>query len=305
MNSATAVIGEIGVEVEGAKVFELAHMPAVGGLMLKALATRDRKPDEDAMPPDWTVRVPDAGADLRRLAMYREVCGFNTTAALPILYPQVMAVGLHMSLMTRPGFPFPMMGLIHMGNVFEQTRPIGVDERFALSVRTAGAKPSRFGTEFNIVTELTDAFGEIPWRSSMTVLQRLQRSKPAPPPARGAQMPPVGRKLSSYHAFEAPVDIGRRYARASQEYNPIHLTARTARWLGLPNMLAHGMWTAARCVALLPEPENGWRRYEVRFRNPLYLPGHAAQRYYAPEAGGYDFALVNSDGSVLLEGWLR
>jgi hypothetical protein len=215
-----------------------------------------------------------------------------------------------MDMMTRPGFPYPMMGLIHMANVFEQSRQLGVDETFTVNVRADVARPSRFGTDFDIVTELVDAKGEIPWRSVCTVLQRIERKKPAPPQPRStSKLQPIGRKLSSYHIVEAPTNIGRRYARASQEYNPIHLTARTARYLGLPNMLAHGMWTAARCCAMLPEPEGGWHRYEVRFRNALFLPGRAVQRYYRAETPegpvGYDFALVNSDGSVLLDAWLR
>lgn len=288
------------------QVFTYRRMPPIAPLIVRALATRTRQPGEDDMPPDWRIEVAEDTVNRRQLAYYRKVCGFKPDSHLPLLFPQVMAVTMHMDLMTRDGFPFPMMGLIHMGNVFEQTRPIAVDERMSFSIYTNGAKPSRFGTEFEIVTELHDAAGETPWRSVMTVLQRIQRSKPAPPQPRTAQtLAPIGRKLSSYNLVEAPVDIGRRYALASQEFNPIHLTARTARWLGLPNMLAHGMWTAARCVALLPEPAQGWRRYEVRFRNPLYLPGRAAQRYYTTQQGGYDFALVSDEGNVLLEGWLR
>ncbi|WP_448318773.1 MaoC family dehydratase, partial [Streptomyces sp. CO7] len=69
-------------------------------------------------------------------------------------------------------------------------------------------------------------------------------------------------------------DLGRRYGAASGDRNPIHLTAATARLFGFPRAIAHGMWTAARCVAAHGMPATG--RVTVRFRAPVLLPGTVA-----------------------------
>jgi hypothetical protein len=46
--------------------------------------------------------------------------------------------------------------------------------------------------------------------------------------------------------WKAPADIGRRYARVSGDYNPIHLSALTAKLFRLPQAIAHGLWNRAQ-----------------------------------------------------------
>jgi acyl dehydratase len=66
-------------------------------------------------------------------------------------------------------------------------------------------------------------------------------------------------------------DIGRRYAAASGDRNPIHLYPLTARLFGFKRAIAHGMWTAARCLAAHGTPRAALVRAE--FRAPVLLPG--------------------------------
>ncbi|WP_230396644.1 MaoC family dehydratase [Streptomyces blattellae] len=73
-------------------------------------------------------------------------------------------------------------------------------------------------------------------------------------------------------------DIGRRYAAASGDRNPIHLYPLTARPFGFRRAVAHGMWTLARCLAAHGVPERALVR--AQFRAPVQLPGtvtYAAQ----------------------------
>ena len=44
-------------------------------------------------------------------------------------------------------------------------------------------------------------------------------------------------------------DVGRRYAAVSGDRNPIHLSALSAKALGFPRAIAHGMYTASRALA--------------------------------------------------------
>ncbi|MDH6568551.1 hypothetical protein M2160_003572 [Streptomyces sp. SAI-117] len=66
-------------------------------------------------------------------------------------------------------------------------------------------------------------------------------------------------------------DVGRRYAAASGDRNPIHLYPLTARLFGFERAIAHGMWTAARCLAAHGTPQAVLVRAE--FRAPVLLPG--------------------------------
>ena len=67
-------------------------------------------------------------------------------------------------------------------------------------------------------------------------------------------------------------DLGRRYAGVSGDRNPIHMHSLTAKPLGFPAAIAHGMWTKARCLAALESRLPDAFAVEVRFRKPILLP---------------------------------
>lgn len=66
-----------------------------------------------------------------------------------------------------------------------------------------------------------------------------------------------------------------RYAGASGDFNPIHWSERTARAVGLPGVIAHGMFT----MALVGRAVTGWAGspdavldFSVRFTRPVPVP---------------------------------
>jgi acyl dehydratase len=66
-----------------------------------------------------------------------------------------------------------------------------------------------------------------------------------------------------------------RYAGASGDFNPIHWNERTARAVGLPGVIAHGMFT----MALAGRAVTGWAGgadavidFGVRFTRPVPVP---------------------------------
>ena len=64
-----------------------------------------------------------------------------------------------------------------------------------------------------------------------------------------------------------------RYAGASTDFNPIHLSDEAARAIGLPGIVAHGMLTmgtALRVVTDVIDPAR-LRSYYVRFTKPVVV----------------------------------
>src|SRR4029079_5049753 len=74
-------------------------------------------------------------ADLGDLAAYCRVCGFTMRETLPATYPHVLSFPLQMSLMSSDGFPFPLLGLVHLDNSITQHRPLGTGEPLHPPVR--------------------------------------------------------------------------------------------------------------------------------------------------------------------------
>ncbi|MDM7832193.1 MaoC family dehydratase [Cellulomonas edaphi] len=76
---------------------------------------------------------------------------------------------------------------------------------------------------------------------------------------------------------EVVVDRARlvRYAGASGDFNPIHWNDRVATAVGLPGVIAHGMWTMGAAAG----PVTEWAGdpgaivdYQVRFTRPVPVP---------------------------------
>ncbi|HSY14455.1 MAG TPA: MaoC family dehydratase [Jatrophihabitantaceae bacterium] len=75
------------------------------------------------------------------------------------------------------------------------------------------------------------------------------------------------------------VPIGRanlvRYAGASGDFNPIHWNQRFATSVGLPDVIAHGMFTMAQVGRLLTSwvgDPGAVLEYGVRFTRPVVVP---------------------------------
>ncbi|MEV0807482.1 MaoC family dehydratase [Micromonospora sp. NPDC050200] len=66
-----------------------------------------------------------------------------------------------------------------------------------------------------------------------------------------------------------------RYAGASGDFNPIHWSDRTATKVGLPGVIAHGMFTMAlvgRAVATWAGAPDAVVDFGVRFTRPVVVP---------------------------------
>jgi acyl dehydratase len=219
--------------------------------------------------------------DPARAAAYARVCGFPAGDLLPLTYPHILGFPLAARLMSARAFPLPLLGLVHTSLAIRSLRPLAVTDRPDLTVRTEGLRPHRRGTEATLVTEAHLA-GELVWQDVSTYLAR-HRVPDAPP---GDPAPDPGADLPLRARWELPADLGRRHARASGDYNPIHLHPLAARPFGFPRAIAHGMWTAARCAAETP----GATALTAAFRHPVLLPSTVE---YA--AAGGRFTLRSGD----------
>ncbi|GAB2937098.1 MaoC family dehydratase [Streptomyces mayteni] len=66
-----------------------------------------------------------------------------------------------------------------------------------------------------------------------------------------------------------------RYAGASGDFNPIHWNERFAREVGLPDVIAHGMFTMAEAGRVITDwagDPGAVLEYGVRFTKPVVVP---------------------------------
>ncbi|HEX5592912.1 MAG TPA: MaoC/PaaZ C-terminal domain-containing protein [Solirubrobacterales bacterium] len=244
-------------------------------------------------------------AEAADVAAYARVCGFALRDTLPPTYPHMLAFPLHMAIMSDGSFPFGAVGLVHVENSIAQKRPIGIDEEMTIRVRPTKLQPHPKGKTFALETEVLvdDA---IVWESTSTMLRRGGGSNgDAAKKGKGKGFDSLDADAPSSAEWKLPGDLGRRYAGVSGDRNPIHMHSLTAKPLGFPGAIAHGMWTKARALAQLESELPESFEVEVRFRKPVLLP---ARVLFAEEDRDKEILFAVRDarkGTAHLDGRVR
>lgn len=233
--------------------------------------------------PDLALTRHDVPIDPAHVAAYADVCGFPHKDTVPLTYPHMLAFGLHMAIMTDSSFPFPAIGTVHLENAITQHRPVTAQERLQVTARAENLRPHAKGQVFDMVTTVHSA-GELVWEETSTFLRRGRGDDSAPAGTSFPDAAPTG------IVWRLPGDLGRKYAAVSGDHNPIHLYPLTAKALGFPRQIAHGMWSKARCVAMLENRLPDAVAVEVAFKKPVLLPGSVAFGS-RPLEDGYAFSL--------------
>jgi len=259
--------------------------------------------------PDLELSLAGVRAEAEKVAAYAKVCGFALRDHLPPTYPHILAFPLHMAVMADGSFPFGAVGLVHIENGIVQYRPIGLEEELSLRVRPTKLQPHPRGRSFAIVTEVR-AGAETVWESTSTFLRRGGGEKGGGAKSeqstdeRGGSTSHTG-ELAASGEWKLPGDLGRRYGAVSGDRNPIHMHSLTAKPLGFPGAIAHGMWTKARCLAALESRLPDSFSVDVRFRKPIVLP---ARVEFASTPEGEEIAFAVRDAkrqTPHLDGRLR
>ena len=235
---------------------------------------RSRPPITEVNSPR-TITVSVNGLQLRARAAnrYSQVCGFDSRAPLPVTYPHVLAMPLHLRIFSMREFPLRPMGLIHLSNSIETLGEVNAGQPLDIDVSAQNYRPTDAGLAFDMTTEIRSE-GRALWRETCCFLSRWPES--AARPAGRPQRPPKAPKDAAILA-ELPVSprTAWDYARVSDDYNPIHLSDRAARFFGLRGAIAHGMWSLARSLAPEPTPV-GPGAIETQFLTPVHLPARVA-----------------------------
>jgi len=225
-----------------------------------------------------------------RVGAYAAVCGFPVKDTAPLTFPHVLAFPLHMAVMTSPQFPFPAIGTIHLTNTITQQRPVVIGETLQLEVRASGIRSHPKGSTVDfLATAAVD--GETVWQSTSTYLRR-GRSLGGSTDSTAGSGDGHAQVVPGRVSWRLAGDVGRRYAAVSGDHNPIHLYPLTAKALGFPRQIAHGMWSLARCVAALENRLPDAVTVEAEFKRPILLPGTVVFGQDAT-ADGIAFALTS------------
>lgn len=286
MNSALVVEAR---EVSGAALLAVS--------VRRAATTRHR--EIRALPPLIVVRE-GIRADPERLAAYAQLVGEPVRDELPAGFVHVLTFPVVAALLTHPGVPLPLLGLVHLANRVEHHRAIGADEPLGVTVHLEALRAHRRGAVVDVVAEVS-ADDAVVWRGVSTYLAKGAVAGGATTPVADHPtfVPPTPTGL-----WRLPRDVGRRYAAVSGDHNPIHTSVAAARAFGFPRPIAHGMFTAARALADVGVARGGAYAWDVEFASPVLLPSTVSVRV-APDDAGHTFVGWSRSGRLHLTGSVR
>lgn len=267
-----------------ARRIQLRYPTLPSGLASYPRVVLTRRPDllQVGEPPEFEVLVDRVRVDPAQVAAYGEVCGYASTDAVPVTYPHILAMPLHLRIMADTAFQLRPIGLIHLSNAISQSRPLQPGREYSLRVAACHYRKLDAGFAFDMDTELTDT-GEPVWRETCVFMSRWPQSveRPAGRPPRPPKAP---RDSAVLQELDVTREIVRRYAWVSRDFNPIHLSDRIARYLGLRGAISHGMWSLARSLAAEPcDPAPAGARLETQFLTPVQLPARVAIKRWEEE----------------------
>lgn len=229
--------------------------------------------------PKEAVVTEHPGISAEQVEQYRELFGGEAfdgvhRQSLPSVLVHIAAFPVQMALMSRKDFPLPLLGMVHLTNSVEHHKPVYAEQPLEILARAENLRPHRKGTQADIIVEIS-AEGQLLWSSVSTYL------------GRGAYMFSRSEHeevASGSREFSAPsktalwtlgADTGRKYAAVSGDYNPIHVSGLSAKLLGQPRAIVHGMYSAARMLEGR-EPESAGHSWSISFEAPVALPGRVA-----------------------------
>ena len=220
------------------------------------------------LPPLRLVR-PSVTLDPEQIGRYARVCGFIPEQGVPVTFPHVMAFPLHLMLLTDPAFPWPAMGLVHVSNSVQMRRTLHSGQALRIEVESGALVAHDKGQAFTLHTRIYRG-GEAVWDADSVYLKRGVAGRGHASVAQADTVPPP---LVREARWQLPAQLGRNYAKASGDFNPIHLHALSAKAFGFPRAIAHGMWTLGRTLAALqPSKQLGAADVQGDFKSPILLP---------------------------------
>ncbi len=236
-------------------------------------------------------------------------------ALLPPIYSALWEAALGLELLGLPEIPPVLGGVIHLESECVPLRSLRLSDRVRCRLELEKAEPDARGVCLRLLSRNWNGAGQLCSENRMLVLLRGAMVARGPSTAgEGTEDSQnegeVPRTWEEIARWKLRGNHGRRYARVSGDYNPIHLWSWTARPFGFRRPILHGFCIEALVAhALIARLWDGdparLRRLRISFRSPLVLPARASLLIGEASQGGH-FRVVKAEegggGRIYAEG---
>ena len=228
---------------------DLSYTSKPGNLkaMIKALLLPRKGFDASVGLPKITATWKAVKVDSQALNNYLQTLSLEKTDFLPILYPHIMVGSMHMNMLSHKEFPIRLLGSVHLKNRITQHQAIADDATVDLYSEVVGYRLVEKGVEFDFISQVSIE-GRIVWEEVSTFFKTGRfggKQNPSEEKSFELQSLTNPEPCGSWHV---PNNRGKKYAKISGDYNPIHMSPLAAKLFGFKRDLAHGFGVLAETI---------------------------------------------------------
>jgi acyl dehydratase len=273
-----------------------SHLGALVRLLWQSARARGRGADPLRLP-RGRIAVERRGLSLgaRRLARYlaatrgAHIPAFQgARALLPPVAPALWETALLLELLAVARLALPAGGLIHTSSELVCVRALRAAEPVRCRLVLERAEPDARGVRLTVRSQNWNPSGQLASESTFELLARSRErgagtARTRPERAASTVSTVEDGAWHELARWRLRGRDARRYARASRDYNPVHLWAWTARPFGFRRPILHGFCLEALVAHALIERRfagdaMALRRLRIAFQRPLLLPAKAVLR---------------------------
>jgi acyl dehydratase len=231
---------------------------------------------------------------------------FDARSAAPPFYCATWETALALEMLAALETPLPLGAMVHVSTDMVWARPLPPGDAIRCRVELDRVERTPRGLKLTVLSRNWMGAGQLCSQGTSVFMVRTRSASSdadSPRPWRATDPAPDDRGWTELARWPLAAGAGRRYARVSGDYNPIHLWPWTARPFGFHAPILHGYATAAHTAhTLIAQRLRGdpaaLRRMRIAFRTPLPLPSTAILLVDEP-APEHRFRVAAPDGKTV------
>lgn len=267
------------------RIIQLQSVPNMASMYARIFSTFFKKGKGNL--PDIEVRLENNKIAAEEIKAYNKICGFETSSVASATYLHAFIFPAQMHLLSQMEVPFPLPGLIHFANSIKQHRALHIGEEFSVITKFGNLIAHDKGQAFEVLSYI-EVSGKRIWEETSVYLFKGKEGI-------GSVLEweqPVLPENAIKESWSLYPTMGFDFAKASGDFNPIHLHPLSAKLFGFPTHIIHGMWSVGKILALLGNRMSESFEYTVLFKVPVFLPASIIFRHEKTD-NGFNFDVVD------------
>ncbi|HYR11049.1 MAG TPA: MaoC/PaaZ C-terminal domain-containing protein, partial [Longimicrobium sp.] len=226
---------------------------------------------------------------------------FDGQPVAPPFYCATWETALALEMFAAMETPLPLGAMVHVSTEMVWARPLPPGDAIRCRVELDRVERTPRGFKLTVLSRNWMGAGQLCSQGTSVFMVRTRAPDGESPRPPRTPEPADGGEWTELARWSLASSAGRRYARVSGDYNPIHLWPWTARPFGFRAPILHGYATAARTAhTLIAQRLRGdpaaLRRMRISFRAPLPLPSTAVL-LIDESAAEHRFRVASADGT--------